>query len=127
MNKKISLTLAAALVALGSTAFAADTSPDPSDQARQERMNAALQDQRDGKPPADQSVGGRVKHDAAVAGHAISNGVHRAGHAVAHAASATGHAISNGVHRTGAAIHNATHPGTTRSGHPSTSASANAS
>jgi hypothetical protein len=123
MRKNIALAVTAALVALGSTAFAADNPPDSSEQARQARMDAALQDERSGKPAADESLGTRIKQDAASAGHAISNGAHRAGRAVAHAASATGHAISNGMHRTGQALHNATHRSTTHTKPASTSAS----
>ena len=119
MQKKITLALAAALVALGSATFAADAPPDPSEAARQARMNAALQDERNGKPSADESLGTRMKRDASEAGHAVGNGARRAGHAIGHAASATGHAIGhaatatghairNGVHRTGTALHNAT-------------------
>jgi len=120
MHNKISLALvlAVASLAIGPVAHAQDAQPDASPQAREARMNAALQDARSGKPPADESVGTRIKRDAREAGHAISNGAHRAGHAIAHAASATGHAISNGVHRTGAAIHNATHRHGGAEGHP---------
>ncbi len=98
MNK-LHAALAIAVVALSTSAFAQDRLPDPgTDAARQERMNEAYTEHREG-------VASTVREDTHRAGHAIHNGVRATGHAIHSGVRATGHAIHRGVRATGHAIH----------------------
>ena len=97
MNKIALIAASAALVAVCGTSFAQDTLPDPgNDAARQERMNEAYREHRDGESANTEL------HDA---GHSFHNGVRSTGHAIHSGVRATGHAIHRGVRATGHAIH----------------------
>ena len=104
MNK-ISMTLATLLVTASAGAMAADVPTTTT--TRDQRMNTALQDYRNGQT-ADRTTDGRtpgrmertedsVKRNSKKAGHAVAEGARDAGHAVAQGARKTGHAIHKGA------------------------------
>lgn len=87
----IKLTVIVAALGLATTAaLAADMS---TDQARQDRMDAAYSDYRNPNPGP-----------AARAESSMKRGAHRAGSAIKHGAEKVGHAIGKGVRKTGEAI-----------------------
>jgi len=94
---KIHAALAITLVALSAGAFAQD---EPSDAARQQRMDEAYANSH-----GTHVASSGVREDTREAGHAIHNGVRATGHAVHGAVRATGHAVHAGVRATGHAIH----------------------
>jgi hypothetical protein len=102
MNK-ITALFGAALVALSASSFAQDNLPNPgTDASRQERMNAAYREHREGRVAQAED---NTKRDAREAGHSFHNGVRSTGHAIHNGVRATGHAIHRGVRATGHAIH----------------------
>ena len=95
MNK-IAALVASSLIAVGGAAFAQDNLPDPGhDAARQERMNDAYREHRDGSG---------ARNDLHDAGHSFHQGLRSTGHAIDHGVHATGHAIHRGATNAGHAI-----------------------
>jgi hypothetical protein len=94
MNR-IKFTLAAALIGLSTVALAEDVG---SDSARQERMDAALQNYH-GNDSRNTQPGTFARAEAST-----KRGMHRAGSAIKHGAQKVGHAVGTGARKTGDAI-----------------------
>jgi len=96
MNQ-VKLILTAALVGVSAAAMTVDARADA---ARDQRMNAALEDYRNNADTARNPSPGRF----ARAEESTKNGMHKAGSAIKRTAKKVGHAVGTGVEKTGDAI-----------------------
>lgn len=104
----IKLALSAAIVAMSANALAADYTPTTT---REQRMNEALRDYRDGTPKgttsSTSSAGPMARTEESVkkgfrdTGSTVKRVANKAGHAVATGARKTGHAIHRGANKLG--------------------------
>lgn len=99
MNR-IKFAVGATLVAISAVALAAEPS---SDAARQQRMDAALQNYHDAHPDTT-ARSSSTAGPAARAEESAKRGARKAGHAVAHGARKAGHAVAQGARKTGDAM-----------------------